>query len=257
MRRILRSRWSSGRRCALRPAARPTPHSPWPRARVCIRRSLPDAAFAVAARLLEMTLPPAFPIDNVQSIVNMKSMAHGGQVPLFGREWRSHRLEHGGALRRSKRKIARPISPRRAHHVVFCSSRARGPWSLRNRAHQQDVEQIVRAAARRHGVRIYRFANAGTHLHLLARPGSRAAFQAFLRVAGGLVARRVTGARKGRKVGRFWDDVVYSRVVAWGRDFAAVRAYVELNVEEAMGLRPYRRPTSVPAEARGPGPDPP
>jgi hypothetical protein len=86
--------------------------------------------------------------------------------------------------------------------------------------------------ARRFGVRVYDFANVGSHLHLLIRARRRDAFQAFLRSFSGIVARRVTGARRGRPSGRFFDGLAWSRVVAWGRDYLGVRHYVFRNVIE-------------------------
>lgn len=47
----------------------------------------------------------------------------------------------------------------------------------------------------------------------------------------------VTGARKGRPVGRFWTGLAYSRVVEWGREFKSVTRYVLLNAFEALSTR--------------------
>ena len=77
------------------------------------------------------------------------------------------RTEHGGALRRGRRKLERPVSTRRPMHVVLTSQRARGEWSLRK--HDQVVRGALRALARRFEIRVYDFANVGTHLHLLVR----------------------------------------------------------------------------------------
>jgi hypothetical protein len=75
---------------------------------------------------------------------------------------------------------------------------------------------------------------------LLLRTKTRLELQNFLRAFAGVTARLVTGARKGFRVGRFWDFLSYSRVVTWGRDFKSVRAYVVENRFEALGLIPYR-----------------
>src|SRR5882672_7466900 len=150
------------------------------------------------------------------------------QRPLFAADVQAElsRTEHGGAVRRHRRKLERPVSVRRPMHVVLTSHRARGPWSLRK--HERDVRAALRAMARRFGIRVYDFANVGTHLHLLVRARRRDEFQAFLRSFAGVVARRVTGARRGRPLdgGRFWSTLAWSRVVTWGRDFAGVRHYI-------------------------------
>jgi hypothetical protein len=89
------------------------------------------------------------------------------------------RNEHGGTVRQGRRKLARPVSTRRPMHVVLSGERARGPWSVRR--HERAVKEALRAMARRHGVRVYEFANVGTHLHLLLRVRRIEAFRAFLR----------------------------------------------------------------------------
>jgi hypothetical protein len=92
--------------------------------------------------------------------------------------------------------------------------------------------------ARRFGIRIYDFANVGTHLHLLVRARRRESFQGFLRSFAGIVARKVTGARRGRASGPFFSGLAWSRVVAWGRDYLGVRHYVFRNqIEASMGTR--------------------
>jgi hypothetical protein len=98
----------------------------------------------------------------------------------------------------------------------------------------------MRAVALRHGVKVYEYANAGNHVHLLLRARRRSEFQAFLRAFAGLAARLVTGARRGRPVGKFWDELAYSRVIHWGREFVLVREYVIQNELESLGRVPYR-----------------
>jgi REP element-mobilizing transposase RayT len=160
------------------------------------------------------------------------------QRSLFGRELRAElaRTEHGGAIRRGRRKLERPVSTRRPMHVVLSSRRAEGPWSMRK--HQRAVREALRDMARRFGVRIYDFANVGSHLHLLIRTRRRETFQAFLRSFAGIVARRVTGARRGRPSGAFFSGLAWSRVVNWGRDYFGVRHYVFRNqIEGTLGPR--------------------
>ena len=46
----------------------------------------------------------------------------------------------------------------------------------------------------------------------------------------------VTGAKKGRAVGRFWEKLAYSRVISWGREFLRLKAYLAKNTLEALGF---------------------
>lgn len=148
-----------------------------------------------------------------------------------------NRLEHGGSRRKGKRKLARPIDTKRPMHVVLRSSRAQGEWSFLRRRHGDRVRRLIDATAKKCRVRIYEFANAGNHIHLLLKPASRKGFQAFLRTISGLIARLITGARRGRSIrGKFWDGLAFSRVVQWGRDFIGARGYLLRNRLEAIGF---------------------
>jgi hypothetical protein len=106
-------------------------------------------------------------------------------------------------------------------------------------------------------VRVYEYANATNHIHMVVRARCRLAIQHFLRAFAGVAARIVTGARRGRPSGPFWDWLAYSRLVAWGRDFLGVRAYVLTNDLEALGQLPYqprgvRRNPRPPSGGRSP-----
>jgi REP element-mobilizing transposase RayT len=163
------------------------------------------------------------------------------QRSLFSDELRAElaRTEHGGAVRPHRRKLERPVSTRRPMHVVLSSRRARGEWNLRG--HERPIRKALRDMARRFGVRVYEFANVGSHLHMLVRARRREAFQNFLRSFAGIVARRVTGARRGRPAGAFFSGLAWSRVVSWGRDCLGVRHYIFRNEIEASSGSVVRR----------------
>ena len=98
------------------------------------------------------------------------------QLSIFDRPVRVElaRTQHGGDIRRGKRKLERPVSTRRPMHVVLTSQRARGPLSLRK--HERTVRDVLRRMARRFEVRIYDFANVGSHLHIVLRARRREGF---------------------------------------------------------------------------------
>jgi REP element-mobilizing transposase RayT len=188
------------------------------------------------------------------------------QLSLFDRlpegrrsPWARTRTGHGGDETRGRRKIERPVSTRRAMHVTLHSRRAIGEWGLLR--HRRAVRDALRACAQRSGVRVYDFANVGSHLHLLVRARRRESFQAFLRSFAGIVARRVTGAKRGRPIGGgpFWTGLAWSRIVSWGRDYWGVRGYIFRNRIEATGgaavRRAFEQGPSVPARLpQGPAP---
>lgn len=154
------------------------------------------------------------------------------QPDLFGK----HSLEFGGTSTRGKRKTARPIATKRAMHVVLRSSRARGSWSLLDPGKRKVVNRATRAATERFAVRVYDRANVGNHLHFVLKARTHDAYRAFIRYLSGRIAFEVTGAKKGRAAGRFWDAIPYSRVLEWGRDFINARVYVTKNLFEGEGV---------------------
>ena len=146
-------------------------------------------------------------------------------------------VAHGHDLRKGKRKIARPIDPKRPLHVVLRASQARGEWSMLHKRNKSRIFLLINQWAEQFGVEIYRFSNVGNHLHVLVLPGSRKGFQSFLRVVTGAIAFLVTGTRKGRELKkRFWDTLAFSRVVSWGREFKAVSVYFAKNLLEGLGI---------------------
>jgi hypothetical protein len=151
------------------------------------------------------------------------------------------RLEHGGGTSAGKRKEERPFSRRMPLHVTFRSPHARGAWSLRRKANEAAVAEELERAARRFGIKIYERAVLAMHLHLLLRARSREGLQNFLRMVGGRIVQRVTGARKGHPCGvEFWEELAYSRILTWGHEFDAVRRYIIQNLFETMGLAAFR-----------------
>src|SRR3954470_19415252 len=126
-------------------------------------------------------------------------MSRARQLDLFtifkGSSLKDHarRLEHGSDTRKGKRKVARPIDPKRPMHLVLRSARAKGDWSMLRIANEKVIQKIIWRSAARNQVRIYRYANSGNHLHLLVRAKTRKGFQNFARTIGALIARAVTG----------------------------------------------------------------
>lgn len=68
----------------------------------------------------------------------------------------------------------------------------------------------------------------------------RADSQNFLRALAGNVACKVIGAYKGKRVGKFWDLLAFSRIVEWGRSYISLIKYVEQNQKEADGTISYK-----------------
>jgi REP element-mobilizing transposase RayT len=155
----------------------------------------------------------------------------------------SKRREHGGNIHEGKphRKNARPFSPKLSMHVTLWSSQARGQQSMTRPANEKKIRRLVFGLAEKFNVKVYSFANSGNHLHLLLRATEKLNFQNYLRSLTGLIARSVTRAERGRRFGKFWDQLAYSRLVSWGNDFNNVIKYVARNAIEGAGLAKYNR----------------
>lgn len=156
---------------------------------------------------------------------------------------------HGGELARGKRKTYRPIDPKQALHVVLRSSKARGSLSMLHPKHRNHIERFVQKTARHWGIKLYRFANVGNHIHLLIQVPTREAWKSFSRELSGGIAQIVTGAQKGSALSRsqdnsipasakrgFWDDLVFTRIVSFGRDFNGMAKYLIKNLFESAGV---------------------
>ncbi|MEQ1664496.1 MAG: hypothetical protein ABL927_03880 [Bdellovibrionales bacterium] len=158
----------------------------------------------------------------------------------------------GSYLKKSNPKTARPLSVKRTMHLVIRSSKATGARSLLHKSRQ--VFDIMYRQSQLHGVKIYRYANGGNHLHLVILPRSAIAFKKFIRATTGLIARLILGIERGpakfSKTVRaqydksnninFWDQRPFTRIVEWGRDFKNMCKYLMQNTLEATGFIKYK-----------------
>jgi REP element-mobilizing transposase RayT len=149
----------------------------------------------------------------------------------------SNKKTYGG-ITKGKRKVARPISSKKWSHLVLKSSKAKGNLSLSTSTNSVKVNTIIKKQALKHGVQISDFVNMGNHLHLKVRPHSRTGFQRFLKSTTAMIARAVTGAKKGFKFGKFWDGLAFTRVIQSGYELFQLKGYFEANrVESKKGYQ--------------------
>lgn len=125
-------------------------------------------------------------------------------------------------------------------HVVMKSSKAKGKYSLRTIRNKIKVEELLKRYGRLFHIKIYRFAINFNHIHIVVKAKRRVDLQNFLRASAGNIAAFVIKAKKGVKRGRFWDLLVFSRIIEWGRAFKTAIKYVLQNELEASGEIPYQ-----------------
>lgn len=99
------------------------------------------------------------------------------------------------------------------------------------------VNETVRSVARKHDVKIFKYANVGNHLHLLIQLRHVREWPAFIRELSGRVAQIAQGISGRQKGVRFWAQRPFTRIVrGWRKPFQVVRRYIELNILEAEGF---------------------
>lgn len=128
---------------------------------------------------------------------------------------------------KKRRKVARPLQPGSMTHVVFKSSRAQGRLSFYT--HKKLVKSLLHEKSKKFYVEILDFVNMGNHLHLKVRFKDKVRFQKFLKSYSALLARKITGARKGKPFGRFWDGLVFTRVLRSKIEELGLKGYFEGN----------------------------
>ena len=145
------------------------------------------------------------------------------------------RFNHGGQKAGTHAKEARPFFVRKWNHVCLRSGLASGPLSLLRNRNRRFIEILVARLAKQYFLELKDFANVGNHLHLQVRARRKVDLQNFMRVLAALVARHVTGARKGRPFGKFWDGLTYTRVLTTSLEELYLRTYIRANQAEARG----------------------
>ncbi len=141
----------------------------------------------------------------------------------------ARRYKHGGELSKGKRKLRRPLATKSWIHLILESDRAKGKLSMLAERNAKWIDQLVRTKAKKFGVEIKDLVNMGNHIHFEIRIINRRSFQNFLRSITSLIARHVTGARKGVKFGKFWGALAYTRVLTSYLEITQLEKYFMAN----------------------------
>jgi REP element-mobilizing transposase RayT len=142
----------------------------------------------------------------------------------------------GGVSLKKRRKVKRPLLPGKVHHVVFKSSKAEGKLSFF--AHKLAVRRLLEERSRKFFVQIQDFVNMGNHLHLKVKFKDSKRFQQFLKSFSAMLAREITGAKKGNPFGKFWDGLVFTRILMSSFEELGLRGYFTGNhLQREVGCR--------------------
>lgn len=139
--------------------------------------------------------------------------------------------EFGGSTLKSNPKGKRPLSTKLPIHLTLRARRS----VLRLPKTYKFVSQEIERVAKKHGIKIYRFANVGNHLHLLIRVGRIPAWARFIRELTGRIAQGLALLQV--EVKDFWMYRPHTRVASnWGRAFKTLCEYIKLNQWEGRGV---------------------
>ncbi len=148
------------------------------------------------------------------------------------------RLTHGGPPSRGRRKVKRPFFSNVPQLFVLSSARARGKWSFEHRKNRSRITSQIYTYAKRFRIKVYLARVKSGQIELLIKAADRKDLADFFRVLAGRVAVTLTGAKRGmRRIGRFWNELCWSKLLNWGREFHEISHFVS-------GLGPIRIPGS-------------
>ncbi len=179
------------------------------------------------------------------------------QTSLFSKteSRRYSRRAHGHTLNKGKRKLERPLSTRQWIHLTLKSDKAKGHLSFLTARNKEIVKSVLLQKAKKFGVIIADRANVGNHLHLKIKIQSRKNFQNFLRAVTTLIARKITGARRGKKFGKFWAGLAFTRVLMSFKEEVILGGYFRANRLESkkgyLAREKFRREFSDYVYGRG------
>jgi REP element-mobilizing transposase RayT len=135
----------------------------------------------------------------------------------------------GGGLLKGNPKTKRPLDSKLPIHLTLRAKKS----VLRLPKNFAKVTNIIHESAEKHGVKIYKFANVGNHIHLALKIPRVGSWAGFIRELTGRIALacRYTKAEKG-----FWMFRPHTRIVrGWKKAFGIVKDYIYLNWCEAEG----------------------
>ena len=128
-------------------------------------------------------------------------------------------VEFGGSLLRGKRKTARPLDSTKPIHTVLKSTNSL--LLLKNRV---EIEHILFTYAEKFAIKIYDCGIHADHIHLSLKIPNRRMYLRWIRAVTSVLVMRFKGLK--------WKLRPYTRVVAWGRAFRALKNYIWKNREE-------------------------
>ena len=132
-------------------------------------------------------------------------------------------VEFGGSLLKGNPKGKRPLSSKLPILITLRANRS----EMRKPKMFGVVSSLVERTSKKYGVRVYRYANVGNHLHILVRLTKRTLWASFIRELTGRIA---------QELALTWLYRPHTRIIGgWKKAFNIAKDYVYLNNLEAEG----------------------
>ncbi len=136
----------------------------------------------------------------------------------------------GGQLLKGNAKSARPLHSKLPIHLTLRASKS----VLRLPKKFAVVEKIITNVANKHGVKIFKRANVGNHLHLALKLPHVNRWAAFIRELTGRLGLALKDSLDGTKL---WLHRPHTRIIrGWQKAFRILLDYIELNQWEGDGI---------------------
>ena len=160
---------------------------------------------------------------------------------IFNNSHFSSRFGHGGILAQGKRKSRRPLSMNKPMLVSLTTAPLQSRHHLQERRNSAYIREILQRQAKKFKIQLLEEKISFGSLELMLRVKQREQFQQFLRSVTALIARKISGARKGHKFGKFWLGLAYSLVIRGRESFQELLSTLKSWIEERRALEPFLR----------------
>lgn len=137
----------------------------------------------------------------------------------------------GGSLLKGNAKRARPLDSKLPLHITLRATQG----GMRLPKCFKKVNDSVYETAKKYGIKIYKYANVGNHIHLLVKLSKLNLWAAFIREVTGKIGLIMRMSME--IAGKFWKYRPHTRIVrGWRKAFRIAKDYIDLNVLEAEGF---------------------
>ncbi len=179
------------------------------------------------------------------------------QLSFDSKDFFKPNAEFGGSLLKSHPNTKRPLSTALPLHLCLRANFS----TLRLPKNYGKVHKEIYRCAKKYGIKIYKYANVGNHLHLLIRLTKLKLWAKFIReltssiakIANKSINQRITSGITNRQIKsdqsanerdqieskgekKFWKHRPFTRIIqGWGKAFKTMKDYVYLNQIEAEG----------------------